>query len=92
MLQVYGLDISVSMIYHLLVSMGFVIGIILMVAPEAFDKINEALNKEYGLKYRIIPSIEDAKSEHIDKLARKYSVIVGMVISVVAFVLILIFK
>jgi len=39
---------SANMLFYIMVSTGFVIGIILMVAPEAFETLNKALNQEYG--------------------------------------------
>lgn len=83
---------SWNMIFYILVSIGFTIGIILMVAPKAFDTFNEALQREYGIKKRFIPKVEDTKVGDIDGLCRKNTVITGMLISILCFMLLLIFK
>ncbi|MCK5179984.1 MAG: hypothetical protein KAR32_10680 [Candidatus Omnitrophica bacterium] len=83
---------SFNMIFYILVSFGFVVGIILMVAPTAYESLNDALQKEYGIKKRFIPKIEDTKIEAIDSICKKNTVITGMIISVVSFMLLLIFK
>ena len=83
---------SFNMIFYIMVSLGFVVGIILMVAPKAFDSLNEALQKEYGIKKRFIPKIEDTKIEAVDDFCKKNTVIMGMIISIISFILLLIFK
>jgi len=83
---------SWNMIFYILVSVGFVIGIILMVAPKSYETLNEALQKEYGIKTRFIPKLEDSKIEVVDDVCKKNSVITGMIISIVSFALLLIFK
>jgi len=75
-----------------MVSIGFVIGIILMVAPEAFEIFNKGLNREYGLKFRFFRKIEDEKFENLDRFATRHSVIIGMILSVVTFILLIIYK
>ena len=83
---------SWNMIFYILVSLGFVVGIILMVAPKAYESLNEALQKEYGIKTRFIPKLEDTKIETVDNICKKNTVIAGMIISIVSFMLLLIFK
>ena len=78
------------MIFYLLVSFGFVIGIVLMVSPEAFNSFSEALKKEYGVKKRIIPKIENTMTSIMDDLCKKHAVIIGMFISVASFALLII--
>lgn len=80
------------MFFYIMVSIGFVIGLILMVAPEAFVTFNKALNQEYGFKFRFLKKIEDDKIDHIDRFATKHSVIMGMIISVITFALLIIYK
>jgi len=92
MYRLLGLDVSLNMIFYIMVSIGFVIGIILMVAPEAFETFNRALNQEYGFKFRFFKKIEDKKYGDIDRFASKYSVIIGMIISVITFMLLIIYK
>jgi hypothetical protein len=86
------LDTSAGMVFYIMVSIGFVIGIILMVAPEAFEKFNNVLKQEYGFKFRFFKKIEDTQIEHIDRFATKNSVIIGMILSVITFILLIIYK
>lgn len=83
---------SINMIFYILVSFGFVIGVILMVAPGAYDTFNQALQKEYGLKMRFIPKVEDTKINTIDEICKKNAGIAGMIISFLSFVLLLTYK
>ena len=92
MSRILGLNESVNLVFYLLVSIGFVVGIILMVAPKAFESLNKALQKEYGLKKRILPQLEDTSIEVVDKMVKKNTVIYGMVISTISFILLLIYK
>lgn len=92
MSRILGLNESVNLVFYLLVSIGFVVGIILMVAPKAFESLNKSLQKEYGLKKRILPQLEDASIEVVDKMVKKNTVIYGMVISTISFILLLIYK
>lgn len=78
-----------------LVSFGFFSGIVLMVSPEAFDALNKALSREYGIKTRFIPKLELATIHVLDKIItkkRSHGIIAGFVISVVSFILLLIHK
>lgn len=78
-----------------LVSFGFFSGIVLMVSPEAFDALNKALSREYGIKTRFIPKLELATIHILDKIItkkRSHGIIAGFVISVVSFILLLIHK
>ena len=83
---------SFNMIFYILVSFGFLVGIILMVAPNAYESLNEALQKEYGIKKRFIPKIEDTKFEVVDGIFKKNTVIAGMILSIVSFTILLIYK
>ena len=85
-------ETSADMIFYMMVSIGFVIGIILMVAPEAFVTFNRALNREYGFKFRFFRKLEDDKNESLDRFATRHSVIIGMIISVITFALLIIYK
>ncbi|HOD12940.1 MAG TPA: hypothetical protein PLO93_03560 [Candidatus Omnitrophota bacterium] len=78
-----------------LVSFGFFSGIVLMVSPEAFDALNKALSREYGIKTRFIPKLELATIHILDRIItkkRSHGIIAGFVISVVSFILLLIHK
>lgn len=78
-----------------LVSFGFFSGIVLMVSPEAFDALNKALSREYGIKTRFIPKLELATIHVLDKIItkkRSHGIIVGLIITVTSFILLLINK
>jgi len=82
-----------SLILRFLVSFGFFVGIVLMVSPEAFDALNKALSKEYGIKTRLIPKIELTAIHLLDKIITKkriYGIAAGFLISTISFVLLLI--
>jgi len=83
---------SINMIFYILVSISFVIGIILTAAPQAFEELNNALQREYGIKKRIIPGLEKTGISIVDKICKKHSVFIGMLISIISFFLLLIFK
>lgn len=92
MLELFELDKAFDIIFYIFVSFGFFVGIVLMVSPEAFDSLNKALSKEYGLKTRLLPKIELKAIYILDKTMtknRSHGVIAGIVIAVVSFVLIL---
>lgn len=80
---------STNMFFYIMVSMGFFFGIILMIAPEAYHQINNALQKEYGLKVRLLPKLEDRNVDFVDRIMIKYRKATGLMISISAFVLLL---
>ena len=92
MLEVFGLDISAHVLFNLMLSFAFFVGLILMVSREAFGAFHQALQKEYGLKRRLAPKIENHSSDIIDKILIKYRVFAGMVICIIAFFLLLAFR
>ena len=92
MLEVLGLDVSISMIIYLMLSFSFTIGIILMVSQESFMELNKALQREYGVKRRLIPGVEDTQNYFIDRVILKYRVFSGLLITVTAYFLLLIYK
>ena len=92
MIDIFGLEVSARFFFHIMVSFAFFVGLILMASPEAFETLNRALQKEYGLKTRIIPSLENTSIDVIDKAVIKSRVIGGMVIAIASFVLLLTFK
>ena len=75
-----------------MVSFAFFVGIVLMVSPEAFEALNRALQKEYGLKTRLVPKLENTSIDVIDKALIKNRIIAGLIIAVCSFVLLLINK
>ena len=89
MFEVFGLDISAKILEDLMLSFSFFVGIVLMVSREAFGAFHKALQKEYGLKRRLSPKLENTRSDIIDKILIKYRVFAGVVISITAFFLLL---
>ena len=92
MMDVLGLGVSSQMFFHIMVSFAFFVGIVLMISPEAFEALNRALQKEYGLKTRLIPKLENTSIDVIDKAVIKNRIIAGLIIAVCSFVLLLVSK
>ena len=92
MLRVFGLDLSTKVLVDLMLSFSFFVGIVLMVSSEAFGAFHKALQKEYGLKRRLAPKLEDTKFDIIDQVLMKYRVFAGMLICLTSFFLLLLYK
>ena len=92
MLEVFGLDVSARVLVDLMLSFSFFVGLILVVSREAFGAFHKALQKEYGLKRRLAPKLEDSGSDIIDKILMKYRVFAGLIISITAFFLLLAYR
>ena len=92
MLEVFGLDVSAKILIYIMISFSFFVGIILMVSQEAFSAFHKSLQKEYGLKRRLSPKIENTYIDFIDRVLMKYRVLAGMLISLTAFFLLLMYK
>lgn len=90
MFDIFGLNVSSQIFFRLMVAFAFFIGIILMVSPEAFEAFNRALQKEYGLKARIFPKLENTAIDIIDKVIMKNRVLAGFSIALISFFLLLI--
>jgi len=91
-LELYGV---VELIFYILVSFGFSIGLILMVSPEAFDIFNKALSKEYGIKTRLVPRVELKVIHILDKIITKNrarGMALGFIIASLSFVLLLVYR
>ena len=88
----FSLETSFHMIFYIIISLGFAVGIIIVVAPDAFEILNKALNKEYGLRFRFFKKIEDSKLGSLERLVAKHSVIIGTILSVITFALLIIYK
>ncbi|MFA5060655.1 MAG: hypothetical protein WC676_08550 [Candidatus Omnitrophota bacterium] len=89
MIDVLGSEVSYKLFFYIMVSFAFVVGLILMVSHEAFTAFDKALQKEYGLKTRLIPRIENTSFHIIDQWILKHRAIAGLVIAVIAFVLLI---
>ena len=92
MFEILGIEASIKMIIYLMLSFSFFVGIMLIISQEAFQHFNEALQKEYGIKTRILPNVEDKRVHLVDKLVLKYRIWAGIVITIAAFILLMIFK
>ena len=92
MLEVFGVDISARMLIYLFLCFAFFVGIILMVSQEAFGAFHKALQKEYGIKRRLAPKLEDTEFDIIDQVLMKYRVFAGMLICLTSFFLLLLYK
>lgn len=92
MLENMGLSESLSMIIYLMLSFAFFVGIMLLVSEESFRFFNTALEKEYGLKQRLIPGIENTQNKFIDFVILKYRMFSGLCIVIASFMLLLLYK
>ncbi len=95
MLAEIGIFDAVQFIFYILVSFGFFVGIVLMVSPEAFDALNKALGREYGIKTRLVPRVELTAIHILDKFITKnrlHGMTIGFLISTFSFILILTYR
>lgn len=92
MVEIFEFNVCAKIIFTLMVSLSFFIGIILLVAPEAYQALNKSLQKEYGLKVRLLPKIENSANFSIDQTVVKYRVFTGLLIAVTSFLLLIIFR
>ena len=92
MIDIIGFQISAKFFFHIMVSFAFFVGVILMASPEAFATLNRALQKEYGIKTRLVPTLENTSIDVVDKAVIRSRVLGGMAIAVASFALLLLFK
>jgi len=92
MLEMLGIIDAVEFFIYLMLAFAFFVGILLVVSEEAFSMFNKELQKEYGLKKRLFPKIEDSWYDFIDFLMLKYRFLSGLLISIIAFLLLLVYK
>ena len=92
MLEMTGLLESAQFFSYLMLSFAFFVGILLMVSQEAFYYFNKALQKELGLKKKVLPRVEGKQIHFVDWLVLKYRFVSGLLISIAAFVLLLVNK
>lgn len=88
----FGIRASINIIFYLVISFGFFTGIILMVSREAFDTLNKAVRKEYGLKTKILPKLEGETFDAVDKFVLKNSKLLGLIVTIACFLLLLFYK
>ena len=86
-----GVD-AVKLFIYIMLAFAFFVGILLLVSDQAFSIFNKDLQREYGIRKRMFPKVEDSKYEFIDFLLLKYRFISGLLISIIAFILLLIYK
>lgn len=91
MFEVLGLDVSAKVLFNLMLSFSFFVGLILMVSQEAFSAFHKALQKEYGLKRKLAPMLENTRFDFIDRVLMKYRVFAGMAICITSFFLLLVY-
>ncbi len=92
MVEIFSLDISLKFLFKLMLSLAFFVGILLMVSQEAMQVFHKNLQKEFGLKRRIAPKLEDDASDIVDRVLIKYRVLAGLLIAMCSFFLLLIYK
>lgn len=79
-------------LWNLMLSFTFFIGIFLIVSKEAIECLNRDFQKEFGWRKNIATQLESKKFVFIDMFVLKYSVWIGLLISVISFVLLLMYK
>ena len=88
----WGWQPSVQKISDIMISFAFFIGIVLVISPKAFYTLNKAFQREYGIRRRILPKLEDVRIDVIDKIVIKNRIIAGLAISIISFILLLVKK
>lgn len=88
-LEVIG---AVKLFIYIMLAFAFFVGILLLVSDQAFSLFNKDLQREYGIRKRMFPKVEDSKYEFIDFLLLKHRFISGLLISIIAFILLLLYK
>jgi len=88
----FGLSESASFIIRLMLSLSFFVGIMLIVSEEAFYHFNKALQREYGMRKRLISNLEDSSNNFLDWLVLKYRMLSGVLIAVAGFILLLMYN
>ncbi len=83
---------AAKLFIFIMLAFAFFVGVLLLVSDQAFNMFNKDLQREYGIKKRLFPKIEDSRFEFIDFLLLKYRFISGLLIAVIAFILLLIYK
>ena len=92
MLEMMGVDDSTKLIIFIMLSFSFFVGILVAVSREAYLFFNKALQKKYGIRRTFITFIEDTHYDIVDRFVLKYRVVAGLIISISAFLLLLIYK
>ena len=81
-----------KLVIYFMLSLAFFVGILLLVSQEAFNIFNDDLKKEYGIKKRLFPKIEDQWFNLVDFVVLKYRFWAAILITVAAFILLLLYK
>jgi hypothetical protein len=92
MLEELGLIESAKMFSYLMLSLAFYVGLMLIISQDAIKQFNHDLQKEMGLKKRVVPKLEDTNFHFVDWLLLKYPTVAGLIISILAFQLLLLNK
>ncbi len=92
MWEEFGVFEAGWVLWDLMISFTFFIGIFLIISREAVECLNRDFQKELGWRKYIIPQLEGKKFLFIDAFILKYPVWIGLTISIISFVLLLIRK
>jgi len=92
MLELLGVSESIEFVAYIMLSLAFFVGIMLTISQEAFEHFNAALQKEYGIRKKLMPKLENTKTNFVDWIVLKYRFFFGILITVAAFVLLLMYK
>ncbi|MDD4956933.1 MAG: hypothetical protein PHH49_06300 [Candidatus Omnitrophica bacterium] len=78
-----------DLLYYVGITVLFIIGLLLLVVnPQSLKTTNEILaEREYGIKKKIIPILEEKKIRVIDEFVLGYRPLLGVIFTITAFVL-----
>ncbi|MBM3252026.1 MAG: hypothetical protein FJZ11_04515 [Candidatus Omnitrophica bacterium] len=77
---------ALRLMMRILVVFAFAGSLFVLVDPEAYKKLNSILMKEYGLKQKLVPSLETEKLS-LDKIILKNRKLFGAVFLLFSFAL-----
>jgi len=89
-LEQWGLIDAGRFLWNLMLALAFFIGIFLIVSREAVECLNRDCQREFGWRKYVLYELEGRRFGFIDAFVLKYPIWVGLVISVTAFILLLV--
>ncbi len=75
-----------KIVMRMLIALAFACSLFLLVTPEGYLKLSRILEKEYGLRKKIIPSIEKEEGV-IDNFLLRFRMVIGAIFLFVSIVL-----
>ncbi|MFH1656135.1 MAG: hypothetical protein ABH954_05970 [Candidatus Omnitrophota bacterium] len=78
--------VAIRLLMRILVAFAFAGSLFVLVDPEAYKKLNSILMKEYGIRKKLVPSLEKEKFS-LDRLILKNRKFFGVMFLVFSFAL-----